>query len=403
MPASKVLKTAASLALLTLLAGCGKAPEAPTGDAQAGQDALYDRRAMLLDQAGQVVRPQVAAFAADAKALRQAVAGWCSGGAAGDGRATAQAALKQAFVRWQTLEVYQFGPAAMDKHALRDRIYSWPLTSACAVDQAAASCDPSGSCDASNALVNRKGLDALEALLFRDSTDHGCPPQATPAAWAGMADAARWQRRCGWALAVATDLEAAAVTLDQAWRTDGGDYVAVLAAAGFSGNPFPSLREALNHWTDALFYVDTETKTMKLGQPSGAVANACGFFGKACPAALESPHADLAKEAILANVDAFEVAVLGRALGDGGRGPGLEAWLKAIGQPELASTLVQQTSACRTAVSDIPGTLRAALQSDLAKVTAAHDLCKLLAVTMKTSLTTTLGLDLPDAAAADAD
>ncbi len=401
-----VMRTArlfTAAALLASLTGCGKAPEAAAGDAQAGLDALYDRSAMLVDQAGQVVRPQVAAFAADAKSLRQAVAAWCGGGAGSGDRAAAQAAFKQAFVRWQTLEVYQFGPAAMDQHALRDRIYSWPLTSTCAVDQAAASCDPAIGCDASDVLVNRKGLDALEALLFRDSTDHGCPPQAAPAAWAGLDDATRWRRRCGWALAVATDLEAAAQALDQAWRVDGGDFVAVLSAAGGSGNPFPSTREAVNHWTDALFYVDTETKTMKLGQPSGAVANACGVFAAPCPAALESPHADLAKEAILANIEAFQVAALGRSLDAGGRGPGLHAWLQAIGQPELANTLAQQTDACREAVIAIPGTLRAALQSDLAKVTAAHDLCKLLAVTMKTSLTTTLGLDLPDAAAADAD
>lgn len=391
-----------ALLALTSLAACGN-DASKAKQADPFEDDRFDRRAMLIDQAAEVVRPEIAAFSQDASALDEAIVAWVAAGAKADGRAAAQAAWKAAFLRWQRLEVWRFGPAAMDDSALRDRIYSWPVTSACAVDQATAACDPGKGCDAAVALVNRKGLDALEALLFRDDTGHACPPQAAPAGWDALDDAARWQHRAAWAKAVSADLRAAATTLHDAWKADGGDYVSVLSKAGAVGNPFPSLREAVNHWSDALFYVDTETKTMKLGQPPGIVANPCGLFGEPCPQALESRWAHLSKEAIVENVKAFRVAVIGRDKQDAPPGPGLQAWLIAIGAAELADTLVVQTNACLAMSEAIPGSLAEALTQDPDAVKAAFEACRTLGITMKTSLSTSLGLDLPDAAAADAD
>lgn len=392
----------AALLGLTLVTACGNGTS-KTNKVDPFEDDRFDRRAMLVDQAAEVVRPEIAAFSLDATALDEAVAAWVAAGAKADGRAAAQSAWKAAFLRWQRLEVWRFGPAAMDDNALRDRIYSWPVTSACAVDQATAACDPAKGCDATVALVNRKGLDALEALLFRDGTDHACPPQAAPAGWDALDEAARWARRGAWAKAVAADLRAAATTLHDGWKADGGDYVTTLAKAGELGNPFPSLREAVNHWSDALFYVDTETKTMKLGQPPGIVANPCGLFGEPCAQALESRWAHLSKEAIVANVQAFRIAVIGRDKGDASSGPGIKAWLTAVGAGELAGTLTAQTDACLSTCQAIPGTLAEALVKDPDAVKAAFEACRSLGITMKTSLATTLGLDLPDSAAADAD
>ena len=343
----RAMRRFATLVALVIVAACGN-DKAKTVTADPFEDDRFDRRAMLVDQAGEVVRPEIAAFALDAAALDDAVAALQSAGGKSDGRVAAQAAWNAVFLRWQRLEVWRFGPAAMDNSALRDRIYSWPVSSACAVDQATALCDPAKGCDATVALVNRKGLDALEALLFRDETANACPPQAAPAGWDALDDDARWQRRASWAKAVSGDLKVAAQALQDAWKVGGGDYVAVLAKAGEVGNPFPSLREAVNHWSDALFYVDTETKTMKLGQPPGIVANPCGLFGEPCQQALESRWAQMSKEAIIENVRAFRIAVIGRDKGDVVPGPGIKAWLMAIGAEELADTLVLQTNACLT-------------------------------------------------------
>lgn len=388
--------------------GCGQSGSGGSSSDGWLEDARYDRKAMLLDLASEVVRPEVAGFRQDAAALAAAVSAWRKAGAAADGRDAARSAWQAAWQRWQRLELFQFGPAAMDSHALRDRIYGWPVVSACAVDQGAATCDPTAACDAAAALPNRKGLDALEFLLFRDSAEHECPGPAAPKDWAGWSEVERWQRRAAWADAVAVDLVAAADALDQAWRADGGDYVAVLEQAGASGSSFPSLREAINHFTDALFYLDTETKTMKVGQPAGIAGNACGIFGEPCLLALESRWAGANKVAILANLEAFATVVKGRPLAAGGRGPGIAAWLRAIDAAALADTLESQIDAAIAAVTAIPGELDEALQgaadgAGRKAVQAAYDALVELMRTMKTQLLTTLGLDLPDAAAADAD
>lgn len=402
------LGTGLAACLLVMGGGCGQSGTSGTGDDGWLKDTRYDRGAMLVDVAAEVVRPEVAAFRTDAEALAAAVAAWRQAGGKPEGREAARTAWKAAFLRWQTLEVFQFGPAAMDAHALRDRIYGYPVTSACAVDQASAGCDPAGTCDAADVLPNRKGLDALEALLFRDSSEHDCPGPAAPAAWAGWSETERWQRRAAWADAVGKDLVVAATLLDDGWRQDAGNYVAVLQDAGASGNPFPSLREALNHYTDALYYVDHETKTMKLGQPTGIVANACGLFEEPCLLALESRYAHQSKEAIVANLKALQLAVLGRPLAAGGRGPGIGAWLRAVDATALAERWEAEIAAAIAAAEAIPGSLHDALTAEADSAprkaaTAAYDAAQTMAKTMKSDLMTVLGLDLPDAAAADAD
>ena len=164
------LTTLATLAIA--LGGCG--PKASDGDGGAGDvwaaDDRFDRRAMLVDQAGEVIRPNVAAFATDASALHLAVKAWRSGGADKAERTTAQNAWKTAFLRWQTLEVFQVGPAAMDSAALRTRIYSYPLLSPCAVDQATADCDATAGCDDAGlraACARRRGDDDHRAIRGR--------------------------------------------------------------------------------------------------------------------------------------------------------------------------------------------------------------------------------------------
>ena len=77
---------------------------------------------------------------------------------------------------WQQLELLQVGPAGLmgtvaGGDSLRDAIYSWPTVNTCRVDQESAR---RGFLNLGAALVNVRGLDALEHLLFTTSADHTC-------------------------------------------------------------------------------------------------------------------------------------------------------------------------------------------------------------------------------------
>ncbi len=396
-------------ALCVSAAGCG----AKAGGTEPVDDG-FDRAAMLTHIGERVVRPEVSAFAQRAGALATAASAWCAaaqGGGTPDASArlqaqqAAQSAWKAAMVRWQRLEVLRIGPAAMNDGELRDKIYSWPVVSACAVDQAVAlrHADPA-SVDVAKALPNRRGLDALEALLFRADTAHACSPVAAPKGWDQLDEDSRWQARACYAAAAAADLQASGDTLSDAWKVGGGDYAAVLKGAGGSGNPWSSQREALNALSDTLFYLDAEVKGMKLGQPAGKVANSCGTADAPCAKELESPWAKHGKVNVVENLRAFEALLFGIG-SDGVEGVSFDDWLVKVGAQALADKLRADTAALRKAVDAIPGALGTAIEDEAgrAKVTEAWAAGKEVSATLKSQFLTTLSLDLPDAAAADND
>ena len=174
------------------------------------------------------------------------------------------------------MEVMQFGPTAPGTASaaqdLRDNIYSWPLVSRCAVEEehrrprlrVARASRPS-------LVTNRRGLGALEYLLFYEGADTAC--RAT------LPRGRRRGRRFGHGEATRasaptrsprpTTCAARAVALVAAWDPAKGDFVAD-AGDGRPGNPSTRRRRtALNAVSDALFYIEREVKDMKLAQPLG--------------------------------------------------------------------------------------------------------------------------------------
>ena len=57
--------------------------------------------------------------------------------------------------------------------------------------------------------------------------------------------------------------------LRDAWSPSGGDFLARFSKVGADDAAYPTTQEALNAVSDALFYLDKETKDMKLAIPAG--------------------------------------------------------------------------------------------------------------------------------------
>jgi predicted lipoprotein len=407
-----VMRAVPALLPLCVLAaiGCGGDDSGGDDDGTPQADArppdTFDRQAMVANLAEQILLPTYEAFAARAAELGPAVDAHCAAlGGKGEAaaRTAAQDAWRAAMLEWQAAEVMLLGPAAMDDSALRDVIYSWPVTSTCAVDRAVMERHPDPDAyELSGQLSNRRGLPALEHVLFSTSLEHTCPAASPPEGWEALAEAERARARCGFAQAAAADLAAQADAVAAGWRADGGNYVGQLASAGESGSDVDTPQEAANLISDAMFYIDTETKDMKLGEPAGIADNSCGAVEEPCAAELESRLSAHSKENVVRNLEAFRMLYTGDRPPAGG-GLGFDDFLAGLGAGDVAEQMGADIDAAIAAAGGIPGTLEEALAADRESVVTAYGSVKTVTDTLKSQFLTVLGLDIPDGAAGDND
>src|SRR5690606_18451289 len=148
-------------------------------------------------------------------------------------------------------------------------------------------------------------LDALEFLLFTTSLETTCPPQIEPAGWAELGDADKLAARCALAADAAVDVATQAQALVDAWDPAKGNTLGDLAGAGTAGSSFDSAQTALNVVSDAMFYLDSRVKDMKLAEPAGITLNSCNTVQEPCLAELESTFAHHSRENIVANLRGF--------------------------------------------------------------------------------------------------
>ena len=354
------------LCTAALLMACGSGTG--TGP-EAGPDQAL-RRAALENIGRNVILTQYEDFASRAAALDEATARWQTEGT-DEARQAAQAAWSEAMGSWQHAEVFQIGPAGImgvvqGGEDVRDLIYSWPLSSACRVDQEIVSQDYA---DAATFFadegINVRGLDALEYLLFKGGDQNACSAASginSSGDWAALGAAEIDTRRAAYAAALARDVRTRADGLVTRWSPEGGDFLAEVARAGDGSQTYPSTQEALNALTDAMFYVEKETKDMKLAIPLGI--SDCDT--DLCLDARESTWADFSKEKMIANLEAF------RAVYTGGEGEGFDDILVALGAQELADQMLTATDEAIAALEAWPGTFKEQLENDPESVQLAY-------------------------------
>lgn len=378
--------------------GCGG------DDNNTGPDARtieFDRSAMLENIGEKIVLATYRDFDTEADQLVIAVDAYCQALGTGgelDELVAVQSQWRTTMVAWQIAESMLFGPAAMDSQALRDRIYSWPVTSGCAVDQDVVLNRDDANYDISSRVTNRRGLDALEYVLLAPTLDTVCPPQTAPEGWDALPDGDRLVARCEFARVAAGDLAAQAQLAVDAWDPAAGNYLAELTGAGQSGSSFDSAQDAVNVVSDAMFYVDSHVKDMKLGEPAGIVINRCSSVQTPCLEELESLYASHSAQNIVANLEGLQMLYTG-----GGDGLGFEDFLRAAGARDLADSMRDDIAAAVTAARAIPIPMSDALSTDYDKVTAAHAAVRKVTDNLKSQFLTVLGLEIPDDAAADND
>ncbi|QTL35276.1 imelysin family protein [Pseudoalteromonas viridis] len=420
-PRPILLATAIGLAL----SGCGESTSSSAGPGYnqgtpVVEPTTFDQKKLVANLTDNVFTPTFQQFADKASAQPAIVKAYCdlestfdptlqdeaAKAARDEAKLAAQNGWKEAMVSWQHAELMIVGPLLADDKALRKDIYSWPDTNYCNVDQDVAyfaQGDINGvPYDISKRSDKRRGLDALEYLLFNNDLNHSCSAAASGdilAQWNTLDEQQRRTMRCQYAVAVSTDLKETSERLMFEWAGDQG-YAAKLKNAGEAGSEFSTVTEAVNLISDALFYMTEELKDYKLATPLGLFANQCGT--EVCPQAVESQFAKHSLENIQANIAAFEQIFLGQGT-DSEDTTGFDDFLDEQDASQTKELMLQGIADAKAATAALNGSLQQALEEDTEGVTNTHAKVKDVTDQLKNDFIQKLALELPKTSAGDND
>jgi len=393
-------RVASSVVVVALAAfggmGCRGGPNKPS---DAG--VLGIPRAQLLNALGQCVRSRADGFLAKAELLKTATQTLQATPSA-DNQAAARAAFLEAMHSWQVSEAMQVGPAAMRSQPggqdLRDNIYSWPLASRCFVEEMLVS-EGYAQPTFESSLVNRRGLAALEYLLFYEGTDTACgagSPIVINHTWADLTPEQLAERKRAYAAAASLDLRNRAQTLVDAWAPESGNFLGTLTTTGPSNTVFATDQAALNALSDSAFYVET-LRDMKVGGPLGLYQ----CESTTCPDQVESRFAKTSKSNAQANLEGFKELMSGC----GTENPlGFEDLLISLEQEPLAQTLISRIAAAEAAMNAVEEKdFEVTLTADYNSLLAVHTELRGITELLKTQFVSVLDLELPAALASDND
>lgn len=319
-------------------------------------------------------------------------------------RDAARLSWKNAIDLWQRVEVFQFGPAGPTTtpggQSLRDHIYSWPLVSRCLVEQNIVSKAYANADFATTSLVNMRGLAAAEYLLFYDGSDNACSPATginASGQWAMLGLDELAARKAHYASVAAGGVLHSARTLENAWRSDGGDFFKQFVNAGSGGSVYSTEQMALNAVSDAMFYLEIPLKDLKLARPLGLTDCDAAM----CPETVESRFAGRSRTHIRNNLLGFRMLMSGC---EAGGNIGFDDLLEAVGASALATKMQDNVESAITATDAVPhDDLAQALNSAPSTVQDLHAAIKRITDLLKTEFVSVLDLETPQTVEGDND
>ena len=187
-----------------------------------------------------------------------------------------------------------------------------------------------------------------------------------------------------------------AQVLIDAWTAGDAPFEDSLATAGAGSPDFPTAQDALNALSDALFYVETEVKDMKMAEPLGS---ACDEEG--CPESLESQYAQRSRENVIDNLYGFKAVFQGSA--DDPDALGFDDVLADVGAEELATDMLEAVDAAIAALEGQEATWASDLDAGGDAMANSYGYVAALTTLLKTSFVATLDLALPKSAEGDND
>jgi predicted lipoprotein len=414
--------TALSIAVAAalLVTGCGESTSsssgpnfgttpAPNPTPNPNPGTSFDQQALLENITDNIITPVFEQFSTVSAAQIPEIAAYCQmekdvslGNATSEQvsatRDNAKAAWRSTMNVWQQAELMKVGPLVDNEGLLRDKIYSWPVVNSCSIDfevvNFKAGIVNGQPFNIANRTPSRRGLAAIEYLLFNEQLNHSCTTSTQPENWDNQTDEYRKVARCEFAVEAARDVNNSAEELITAWSGNNG-FASILKAAGSIGNQFSTELEAINLISDGLFYLETFTKDGKLATPLGLQANSCG--SQACPEVVESVYSHHSVVNIENNLLAFQKLLTGEA------GIGFTHYLIDVGDQNTADSMSTDVQLAIDGVKSYQNSLAEALVNNEAQVTQTHADVKKVTDKLKIDFITSLSLELPATSAGDND
>ncbi|MGB0647070.1 MAG: imelysin family protein [Bradymonadia bacterium] len=317
---------------------------------------------------------------------------------------TLKQAWRDAMTDWQRAELMQIGPSGASGRRIggqdyRDRIYSYPISNSCRVDQELVRGSFTEPGWVNNAQFNIRGLDAMEYLIFGISVQNTCPQTA------GINRDGEWDalkntpdvfsdRRAAYLVALATGVAEDAQTLMESWTDEEGTFGSAFVNASA---PFNSQKEVLDQVFAGIFYTDKFIKDLKLGTPAG-ITDDC--IADVCPDMVESKWSGASKTNLLVNLDTLELIFRG---GNEASQYGFDDLLIEEGAMALTDRMNQHLNVAKEKTTLITTSVEEQLNSNPEVVRNAHVAVRDITDDLKTQFVTVLNLSVPQEGAGDND
>ena len=332
------------LASLLIFPACENNDDDGTGG---GGSDNFDRAAMLVSWADQLILPAYADFLVTADELQNSAQALFD-----NPDATTFAALKvdfeAAYLSWQSISVFQIGPA--EALGLREQINAYP-TDATGIE---ANLNGSYNLDLPSER-SRQGFPALDYLLYGAAADE-------------TAILARIENEQGfreYVLAVAERISALVSSVQQQWLEGYRDEF-----VSQSGNSATASVDRLVN--DYVFYYEKFLRAGKVGIPAGI------FSGAPLPTHVEALYnRALGKQLLLAALDATQNFFNGQRRGETPTSNGLSDYLDFLNTvkdgADLSQLIDDQFDAARTAIDRLNDDLSQQVEEDNSLMLMAYD------------------------------
>lgn len=259
----------------------------------------FEERDVLVGLAKNVSIPTHELFSEQLEAMKTNIDTYCQSQDEAD-LVDLKESWKTAIATFQRLDTFTWGPMAKNNDTLRFEIYSWPQTNFCRIDREVVKSEAQDYALAQS--FNRKGLDALEYLIFDDDLTHACTaavPQTQ--GWNALPVNERIENRCRYQRLLIDDLLVQNKLILNSWKEENGALVAL-------SSEDLDIKAEINRLTDTLFYLDKKTKDAKLLVPLGLSAPCAS---EACVASLEHELSGTSIQAVYNNLIGFQSVLEG--------------------------------------------------------------------------------------------
>jgi uncharacterized protein len=275
----------------------------------------FDRASLLTDLAVNVIRPAYEGLAESAIALEAAAVQFNA--APDEANVIAlRAAWITAVDAWHVCEVFKLGPQYTN--ALNSQIANWPENQSL-IESEITSLGPIDPVYMYGAGSTRKGLSAIEYLIFGDNSD-------LATVLAALTSGPNAGRRRTYIASCCTDVRVRSQAVYDAWRPGSGNYEAQFIA-GTQSDISGSLNVLVNTWIEHIEWVRREKVQVPAGIETGAAAD---------PEKVENRHSARSFANIRRNVMQWQ-----RILNSAG-GLGIDDNLDAVGATWQGQNLAQK-------------------------------------------------------------